>query len=83
MPERRARSRHQAGCIQLCKEPHSQLQGQQVLKAERRRHMTVAGLMWLALGALTYATGWSVGWVRRGFRMAAQGDKLRESRETS
>lgn len=37
------------------------------LRQQRGRHFLTAGLLWLALGGLTYALGWAVGWVRRGF----------------
>lgn len=37
------------------------------LRRQRIRYLLTGGLAWLTLGALTYALGWSVAWVRRGF----------------
>ena len=42
------------------------------LRRQRGRHLFAAGLAWLTLGILTYALGWSVGWVRRGFTGGGQ-----------
>ncbi len=40
---------------------------QATLDTKRRDYLTAGVVAWLAASALTYAFGWSVAWVRRGF----------------
>jgi hypothetical protein len=53
----------------ICKEYHEAYP--KALKARRIRHGAVGFAVWLVPGVALYALGWSVGWIRRGFKKGA------------
>ena len=44
------------------------LKDQAALTVGRQRHLAVGFTIWLAIAAISYAIGWSVAWVHRGFK---------------